>query len=108
VRSTTTYRKKKNKADGNQQINQYKIIKTLGKGSYATVKLVQDATTDEYFAMKAMNKKDLTKQKIGKSSNAYMYVKEELKVLQKLEHPNIIYLHEIIDDPSKDYLYLIT
>ena len=37
-----------------------------------------------------------------------MYVIEELKVLQRLQHPNIIYLHEIIDDPKKDYIYLIT
>lgn len=37
-----------------------------------------------------------------------MYVMEELKVLQRLEHPNIIYLHEIIDDPSREFIYLIT
>jgi hypothetical protein len=28
------------KTDGNKMINQYKIVKTLGKGAYATVKLV--------------------------------------------------------------------
>jgi serine/threonine protein kinase len=28
--------------------------------------------------------------------------------LQRLEHPNIIWLHEIIDDPLKDdYIYLV-
>lgn len=37
-----------------------------------------------------------------------MNVLEELKVLQRLEHPNIIYLHEIIDDPSKDHIHLIS
>lgn len=42
----------------------------------------------------------------GKS--AYDAVKEELVVLQKLEHPNIIWLHEVIDDPNKDDIYLVT
>lgn len=55
-----------------------------------------------------MNKAMLQKKKTGKGRSAYDSVKEELKVLQKLEHPNIIYLHEIIDDPDKDELYLVT
>ena len=31
---------------------------------------------------------------------------EELKVLQRLQHPNIIWLHEIIE--AKDKVYLVT
>lgn len=34
-------------------------------------------------------------------------VVEELKVLKSMEHPNIIWLHEIIDDPKKDSIYLV-
>lgn len=49
-----------------------------------------------------MNKKELKRKK------AYEYVLEELKVLKTLEHPNVIYLHEIIDDPNKDSIYLVT
>mmetsp|Transcript_22130 Transcript_22130/g.34268 ORF Transcript_22130/g.34268 Transcript_22130/m.34268 type:complete len:125 (+) Transcript_22130:1280-1654(+) len=81
IRSTTTFRTKKNKMDGQKTINQYKIVKNLGKGSFATVKLVLDTKSLEYYAMKSMNKKDLKKKLIGKSTNAYMYVLEELKVL---------------------------
>ena len=33
---------------------------------------------------------------------------EELKVLKMLKHPNIIFLHEIIDDADCDELYLVT
>lgn len=55
-----------------------------------------------------MNKKDLIKKKIGGGKNAYESVIEELKVLQLLEHPNIIWLNEIIDDPKKDKLYVVT
>lgn len=49
-----------------------------------------------------MNKKELRKKR------AYECVLEELKVLKTLDHPNIIYLHEIIDDPNKDSIYLVT
>ena len=35
-------------------------------------------------------------------------MKEELKILERLEHPNIIWLHEIIDDPKRDNIYLVT
>ena len=31
-------------------------------------------------------------------------VEEELKILQALKHPNIIYLHEIINDPNKTFM----
>ena len=55
-----------------------------------------------------MNRKTLQKKTFGKGRNAYDYVKEELKILERLEHPNIIWLHEIIDDPKRDHIYLVT
>jgi serine/threonine protein kinase len=42
----------------------------------------------------------LRKKQTGKGKNAYDCVLEELKILKTLEHPNIIWLDEIIDDPS--------
>lgn len=35
-------------------------------------------------------------------------MREELKVLEQLEHPNVIWLHEIIDDEKKSCIYLVT
>lgn len=40
--------------------------------------------------------------------SAYDQVKEELKVLKALQHPNVVWLHEIIDDPKRDNIYLVT
>jgi serine/threonine protein kinase len=54
-----------------------------------------------------MNKKALKSKKVG-GKTAYDCVVEELKVLARLDHPNIIYLKEIIDDPKKDHIYLVT
>lgn len=48
------------------------------------------------------------KKRTGKGKNALDCVLEELKVLQRLQHPNIIWLHEIINDPKKDKIFLVT
>ena len=84
------------------------VEKTLGQGSYAVVKLCRDSTTGQKYAIKQMNKKELLKKQNGLGKSAYESVIEELKVLQLLEHPNVIWLDEIIDDPKKDWLYVVT
>ena len=106
VTNTTTAKKGVN--DEGAMINQYVIIETLGKGAFATVLLCKDTKTKELFAIKKMNKKILKQKKAGVGTSAYDCVKEELKVLSRLDHPNIIYLHEIIDDQKKDHIYLVT
>jgi serine/threonine protein kinase len=55
-----------------------------------------------------MRKTHLMKKRVAKGKNAYDCVMEELKVLQRLQHPNVIWLHEIIDDPKKDKIFLVT
>lgn len=89
-------------------INQYKIIKTLGKGAFGLVLLCLSNDTKDYYAIKKMNKALLKKKPISKGRNAYDCVIGEMQVMQRLEHPNIIWLHEIIDDPKKDSLFLVT
>jgi len=55
-----------------------------------------------------MSKKTLKSRKQGGNKTAYDCVVEELLVLKMLKHPNIIFLHEIIDDAHRDELYLVT
>ena len=55
-----------------------------------------------------MNKEKLQAMKQLSGNTGYDCVISEMKVLQKLEHPNIMWLHEIIDDPNKKELYLVT
>jgi serine/threonine protein kinase len=57
VMSTASVRKSKH--DGFIKINQYIVEKTLGKGSFATVKLCRDSVTNEKYAVKQMNKRVL-------------------------------------------------
>ena len=91
-----------------KKINQYQVLRTLGKGAYATVKLAVDINTKHKFAIKVMSKSFLKRKEHGKCRSAYDCVIGELKVLQTLQHPNIIWSHEIIDDPNKDELYIVS
>lgn len=42
----------------------------------------------------------------GKSSNPLDLVRGEMAVLKKLNHPHIVRLFEVLDDPSGDSLYM--
>lgn len=55
-----------------------------------------------------MNKQTLKSKRVGNGRSAYDCVLDELVVLQRLEHPNIIWLHEIINDENKQDIYLVT
>jgi serine/threonine protein kinase len=103
----STNKLKSSRSKGKKCINQYIIEKELGKGSFATVHLGYDKETKNKYAIKEMNKALLMKKRIG-NGNAFDCVLAELKVLQRLQHPNIIWLHEVIDDPKKDMIFLVT
>ena len=58
-----------------------------------------------------MKKSVLMRLKFGDSGRtAFDAVLEELKVLKQLEHPNLIWLHEIIEDYSCQggYIHIVT
>ena len=52
VTSTTNVRKFKNSESGDIMINQYKVEKTLGEGSFARVLLCKDTKTNIQYAIK--------------------------------------------------------
>jgi hypothetical protein len=51
--------------DGTKYINQYQIIKELGKGSFGKVKLIKHTETGEQFGLKIFNKNILKKKRMG-------------------------------------------
>ena len=55
-----------------------------------------------------MNKKDSKKKKAGNGQTLYDLINEELKILKTLNHPNVVWLHEVIDDPSDGNIYIVT
>jgi serine/threonine protein kinase len=78
----------------------FNAIKMIGKGSFARVYLVEDKITHNRFAVKAFSKEYLQSQSKGKDS-----LINEIQVMQRLEHQNIMHLQEVHE--SKNSIYLV-
>ncbi|XP_017790027.1 PREDICTED: serine/threonine-protein kinase N1-like [Habropoda laboriosa] len=101
---------------GALQLNQYKLLDNIGQGSYGIVKLAYNEEDKTHYAMKILSKKKLMKKagifgrmapgKKG-SANPLAKVYREIALLKKLDHPNVVKLVEVLDDPDEDNLYLV-
>uniref|UniRef100_A0A673BD60 calcium/calmodulin-dependent protein kinase n=1 Tax=Sphaeramia orbicularis TaxID=375764 RepID=A0A673BD60_9TELE len=107
------------------QLNQYKLKDEIGKGSYGVVKLAYNEDDNTYYAMKVLSKKKLMRQagfprrpppRGAKAvpegppqlKGPLERVYQEIAILKKLDHPNVVKLVEVLDDPSEDHLYMGT
>ena len=61
----------------------YSIVRSLGEGSFGTVFLVTHKTTGEHLVMKEVQLRGLSRSQL-------LRAREEVFVLRRLEHPNII------------------
>jgi len=106
------------------QLNQYKLQGVVGQGSYGIVKLAYNEEDDTNYAMKILSKKKLRKKagifgraaphrkgsggaKIKKAENPLDKVYREIAIMKKLDHPNVVKLVEVVDDPEEDNLYMV-
>ncbi|XP_039867004.1 calcium/calmodulin-dependent protein kinase kinase 1 isoform X2 [Simochromis diagramma] len=106
------------------QLNQYKLKSEIGKGSYGVVKLAYNEDDDKHYAMKLVSKKKLVKQcgfprrppprgpKAAQGEQPKLLgplerVYQEIAILKKLDHVNIVKLVEVLDDPSEDNLHMV-
>jgi serine/threonine protein kinase len=99
-------------------VNGYTFLQTIGRGSYAKVKLcVKDG---KYYAVKVINKYLLKKKRkgYGKNEEGYMTLismlpdaLNEIEILKMVHekggHKNIIKLIEIINDEENEKIYLV-
>ncbi|TRY89428.1 hypothetical protein DNTS_010828 [Danionella cerebrum] len=100
-------------ADDCVQLNQYKLKNEIGKGSYGVVKLAYNEDEDQYYAMKLVSKKKLIKQlgfprrppsresngsqeNLLKPSGLLDRVYQEIAILKKLDHLNVVKLVELV------------
>ncbi|XP_078523632.1 calcium/calmodulin-dependent protein kinase kinase 2 isoform X2 [Lissotriton helveticus] len=106
------------------QLNQYKLKDEIGKGSYGVVKLAYNEDDNTYYAMKVLSKKKLMRQAgfprrppprgaktvpegCSQPKGPIERVYQEIAILKKLDHPNVVKLVEVLDDPSEDHLYMV-
>lgn len=76
----------------------YDIGDTLGKGSFAVVKVGVPKDGSPNVAIKIIDKKDA---QFDKES-----LEQEIAIMKKVEHPNCIKLHEVFDEKQKMYMVL--
>uniref|UniRef100_A0A670K9Q2 calcium/calmodulin-dependent protein kinase n=1 Tax=Podarcis muralis TaxID=64176 RepID=A0A670K9Q2_PODMU len=106
------------------QLNQYTLKDEIGKGSYGVVKLAYNENDNTYYAMKVLSKKKLMRQAgfprrppprgakpplegFCQPKGPIEQVYQEIAILKKLDHPNVVKLVEVLDDPSEDHLYMV-
>jgi carbon catabolite-derepressing protein kinase len=83
-----------------QRLGQYKIVKTLGEGSFGKVKLAVHEVSQQQVALKIISRRKLvTRDMAGR-------IEREIQYLQLLRHPHIIKLYTVITTPSEIIMVL--
>ena len=82
------------------KIDNYKIEETIGEGTYGKVKLATHIKLNEKVAIKFINKKRLTNK--GDDER----IKNEIKIITKLNHPNILKAFEVFEDDINYYIVM--
>nr|CCA25284.1 calcium/calmodulindependent protein kinase kinase pu [Albugo laibachii Nc14] len=93
-------------ANGQKVVNKYVIQGDLGRGTFGRVKLCQNEKDGQLYAVKIMHK-SFTQRMAGKEDSLQDALRREVAILKKLNHPNIVKLIEVIDDPSSEKVYLV-
>lgn len=81
--------------------NDFKFLKKIGKGSFADVYLASDLGTQELVAVKAINKSHYLRNPGGTIA-----LINEISIMKKLDHPNIIKIHRIYESDTHVSLVL--
>jgi serine/threonine protein kinase len=80
------------------RISHYMIGSLLGEGQFANVKLCTDTITQRQFAAKIINKRKVT------TLAGLQRVRNEVTILKKLNHPNIVTFVDFIHSPKNVYV----
>ncbi|KAI8362777.1 kinase-like domain-containing protein [Blakeslea trispora] len=126
VLTTHTIQKEYDPETGNKIINNYMVIREIGRGVHGKVKLAEDLETGELVAIKIVDKQSRRRQ-LGYSQlraknhtfvkdkestmNEYneseQKIRREIAILKKCVHPHVVQLREVIDDTASRKIYLV-
>ncbi|KAA0723176.1 Serine/threonine-protein kinase MARK2 [Triplophysa tibetana] len=80
-------------------IGNYRLLKTIGKGNFAKVKLGRHVLTGKEVAVKIIDKTQL-------NSTSLQKLFREVRIMKLLNHPNIVKLFEVIETEKTLYLFM--
>ena len=83
------------------KLENYELDKFLGKGAFGEVYLTTKKGEDKKFATKKLDRAEMEKEE-----DAMKYLRNEIVILQYLEHPNIVKFEEV--KKTKKHFYIIT
>ncbi|XDV38882.1 hypothetical protein PO909_008210 [Leuciscus waleckii] len=86
-------------ADEQPHIGCYRLLKTIGKGNFAKVKLAKHVLTGKEVAVKIIDKTQL-------NSSSLQKLFREVRIMKVLNHPNIVKLFEVIETEKTLYLVM--
>uniref|UniRef100_A0A8C8E022 MAP/microtubule affinity-regulating kinase 3 n=1 Tax=Oryzias sinensis TaxID=183150 RepID=A0A8C8E022_9TELE len=85
--------------DEQPHVGNYRLLKTIGKGNFAKVKLAKHTLTGREVAIKIIDKTQLNPTSMQK-------LFREVSVMKMLNHPNIVKLFEVIETEKTLYLVM--
>ncbi|XP_045066228.1 MAP/microtubule affinity-regulating kinase 3-like isoform X3 [Coregonus clupeaformis] len=85
--------------DEQPHIGNYRLLKTIGKGNFAKVKLARHILTGREVAIKIIDKTQLNPTSLQK-------LFREVRIMKILNHPNIVKLFEVIETEKTLYLVM--
>ncbi|KAK9878369.1 hypothetical protein WA026_021679 [Henosepilachna vigintioctopunctata] len=80
-------------------IGKYKLLKTIGKGNFAKVKLAKHVPTGKEVAIKIIDKTQL-------NPGSLLKLFREVRIMKMLDHPNIVKLFQVIETEKTLYLVM--
>ena len=80
-------------------LKDYTYVKDIGEGNFGKVKLSILNSTQEKYAIKILDKEKLKSQTKSKLFN-------EIEIISRLKHPNIIYVDKILEDDKNYYIIM--
>ncbi|XP_042242818.1 serine/threonine-protein kinase MARK2-like isoform X15 [Homarus americanus] len=82
-----------------EEIGKYRLLKTIGKGNFAKVKLAKHVPTGKEVAIKIIDKTQLNPGSLQK-------LFREVRIMKILDHPNIVKLFQVIETDKTLYLVM--
>jgi len=91
----------KEKVPKRKHVGPYELGATIGEGTFGRVKLGTHIFTGDKVAIKEVKNKNVN------SERERQQLEREKKILQILDHPNIVQLHKSVDDQKRQVTYMI-
>lgn len=82
----------------NKRVGNYKLLKTIGKGTFGKVKLAENVETGSQVAVKIIEKANVSTLKQKHS------VQREVRLMKLLNHPNIVKVFDILETETEIYI----